>query len=109
MKAGTEPMRSFSDLAQFFQATKPGPPDAAKKPEPKPAKHETDKHEREAEADKHEEQSGQDEAIASADAVQGTQSPVESSQDQQKVSTEDDQHAPDATQADSDQPDGTGP
>ena len=118
MKAGTEPMRSFSDLTQFFRAEKPGHGDAGKKPEPQAAKPETDKHEHEAETDKHEHeaetdkhegQCGQDEALASKDEVEGTQSPVESSQDQQKVSSEDDQDTPDATQADKDQADSTKP
>lgn len=114
MKAGTEPMRSFSDLAQFFQDAKPGPPDATKKPEPKAAKpetdkHETDKQETDTETDKHEEPAGQDEAIAAKDEAQGTQSPMESSQEQQKVSSEDDQHALDATQANGDQADSTEP
>ncbi|MFH1268513.1 MAG: Tex-like N-terminal domain-containing protein [Planctomycetota bacterium] len=36
MKAGKAPMRTFGDLAQFYQAAEPEAPKANKKPEPKP-------------------------------------------------------------------------
>ncbi len=38
MKAGKKPMRSFSDLAQFFQPEQPGAGKGRKKSKPKPAK-----------------------------------------------------------------------
>jgi len=38
MKAGKEPMRSFSDLAQFFQADEPAPDKGRKKSKQKPTK-----------------------------------------------------------------------